>query len=161
MSMILHHIGRKLNPGALQLGLTFHIISTMDKMDTAELHAMIAEYMEKGFLENIKDMLKHDPSLFSALPLMIADERIGTRIGVVALAEDMREEFPDELRAQIPAVAAHLSNENPTIRGDAVYLMSAIAHPDALPFLESHQDDHPAVRQMIVDTIEELKGSDE
>jgi len=129
-------------------------------MDTAELHAMMAEYMDKGFLENIKDMLKHDPSLFSALPAMISDERIGTRIGVVALAEDMRQEYPEEFRALIPAIAAHLGNGNPTIRGDAVFLLSAIAHPDALPFLESHKDEHPAVRQMVEDTIEELKGTD-
>jgi len=121
---------------------------------------MIADYMDKGFLENIQDMLKHDRSLFSVLPVMIADERIGTRIGVVALAEAMRDEYPDELRAQIPAIAAHLGNESPTIRGDAVYLLSAIAHPDALPFLESQKDEHPAVKQMIEDTIEELKGSD-
>lgn len=128
-------------------------------MDTAELHAMMADYMDKGFLENIVDMIKHDRALFSVLPLMIKDERMGVRIGVVALAEAMREEFQEELRAQIPFIAEHLNDGNPTIRGDAVYLLSAIAHPDALPHLEAHKDDHPSVREMIEDTIEELKSS--
>jgi hypothetical protein len=127
-------------------------------LNNKELHAMMADYMDKGFLENIMDMLKHDRSLFSVLPAMISDERMGVRIGVVALAEAMREKYPEELRAQIPAVAAHMDNENPTIRGDAVYLLSAIAHPDALPFLEGHEDNHPGVQEMIEDTIEELKN---
>jgi hypothetical protein len=128
-------------------------------MDTAELHAMISDYMEKGFLDNIVDMLKHDRSLFSVLPRMIVDERMGVRVGAVALAEAMRDGYSGELRAQIPAIAEKLADENPTIRGDAVYLLSAIALPDALPFLEAHKDEHPGVREMIEDTIEELKES--
>jgi len=30
------------------------------RIEPSELKAMIAEYMEKGFLENIIDMFKHD-----------------------------------------------------------------------------------------------------
>lgn len=161
--MILLHCGLKVKgqmPPALQHGLLFHIIFIMDnmnKMDNTELHTMIADYMDKGFLENIEDMLRDDPSLFSVLPLMISDERMGVRIGVVALAESMRESHLEDLRKQIPGVAALLTSENPTIRGDVVYLLSAIAHPDALPYLEAHKDEHPGVIQMIGDTIAELK----
>ena len=128
-------------------------------MEQAELYAMMAEHMEKGFLENIVDMIKHDRDLFGALPVMIGDERIGVRIGAVALAEQMRDEFMNELRQLLPAIAAHLSNANPTIRGDVVYLLSAIGHRDALPFLEAHKDEHPGVVEIIGDTIEELRSA--
>lgn len=154
--MILHHRPHKCNTRSFTAlaPITYHI-----PMETAGLHAMMADYMDKGFLENIIDMLKHDRSLFSVLPLMIGDERMNVRIGVVALAEAVRDEYPEELRAQIPAIAKHLGDENPTIRGDVVYLLSAIAHPDAIPYIEKLEDKHPGVREMIQDTIEELTSS--
>ena len=126
-------------------------------MTNDETLAMMAEYMEKGFLDNIEDMLKHDTSLFSVLPLMIPDERIRVRIGAVSIAESMRDSHMDELRGQIPAIAEHLKNDYPTYRGDAIYLLSAIGHPDALPYLEAHKEDHPQVKEMLEETIAELK----
>lgn len=128
-------------------------------MTNAELYEMIADHMTKGLLENIKDMFRHDHSLFEMLPSMIIDERMGVRIGFIALVEDMRGEYMPQLIPLIPAIAAHLSNEHPTFRGDAVYMLSAIGHPDALPYLESHHDDHPGVIEMVADTIEELTHS--
>lgn len=126
-------------------------------MSDRETIDMIAEYMEKGFLENIEDMLKHDTGLFDALPVMIADERSRVRIGAVSIAESMRETHMAELVAQIPSIAAHIMDENPTLRGDAIYLLSAIGHPDALPYLMAHTEEHPHVREILTDTIEELK----
>lgn len=127
-------------------------------MEQTEIYAMMADYMDKGFLDNIEDMLKHDRSLFSALPLMIIDERISVRIGAVALAETMRAEYMDELREQVPAIAEQLAHDNPTFRGDAIFLLSAIGHPDALPYLEAHEETHPQVRQMLEETLKEFKG---
>ena len=116
----------------------------------------MAEYMEKGFLDNIEDMLKHDPSLFGVLPLMITDERYRVRIGAVSIAESMRESHMDELQGQIPAIAEHLKNEHPTFRGDVIYLLSAIGHADVLPYLKAHKEEHPQVKEMLEETIEEL-----
>jgi len=41
-----------------------------------DIKMMIADYMEKGFLENIVDMFKHDRSLSPLIADLMRDERI-------------------------------------------------------------------------------------
>ncbi|MCX8031072.1 MAG: hypothetical protein N3A59_05795 [Thermodesulfovibrionales bacterium] len=91
-----------------------------------ELKMMILEYMQKGFLDNIIDMFKHDKSLIPLIVDMIKDERIRVRIGAVALVEELSKTSKKELTEIIPLVSALLNDPNPTIRGDASYLIEII-----------------------------------
>lgn len=126
-------------------------------MDTPELHAMIADYMEKGFLENIIDMFRHDTALYAALAAMISDERSQVRIGTAALVETLIGEHSEHMAAEVGAIAALLAHENPTVRGDAIYLLGLIATDEARRAVMSHKDASPIVAALVEETIRELE----
>jgi hypothetical protein len=119
---------------------------------------LIADHMENGFLENIIDMFKHDRELYSIVPDLMSDERSRVRIGTVALIESLRDTHVDEVSALVKDVAGLLKNENPAIRADTAYLLGTIGHEDAVEYLKDALDEKvEPVRQVIVETIEELK----
>jgi len=121
---------------------------------------LITDYMENGFLENIIDMLRHDKKLFAFIGDMLEDERSRVRIGAVALVETFVTEDFNSILSAVPGIAKVLKNPNPTIRGDAAYLLGIIGHRDALPFLnEAVNDEHELVRETVVEAIETIKGT--
>jgi len=65
---------------------------------------MIADYMEKGFLENIIDMFRHDKSLYPLIGDLLNDERMRVRLGVSALVETLAEEDRGHISAAIPGI---------------------------------------------------------
>jgi HEAT repeat protein len=118
---------------------------------------MVLDHMEKGFLENIIDMLKHDESLFSLIIDMVKDERIRVRLGATALVEEMAKIKPKPLVKLIPDIAALLKDENPIVRGDAANILEIINHKDALPYLLNARDDADEnVRYLIKEAIENI-----
>lgn len=121
------------------------------------MRKMISDYMESGFLENIIDMFRHDKSLYPLIGDMLGDERGRVRLGVVALVETLKKEDFGHILKTIPRIAVHLKNPNPTIRGDAAYLLGIIGHRDALPFLRDALDDENAlVREAVKEALEEI-----
>lgn len=121
---------------------------------------MIADYMEKGFLENIVDMFKHDRSLSPLIADLMRDERMRVRLGISALVETLAEEDRASITNAIPGIVDLLRNENPTIRGDAAYLLGIIGHREVIPFLtEAADDDNPGVRQIVREAIEEIRAT--
>ncbi|MDI6729051.1 MAG: HEAT repeat domain-containing protein [Thermodesulfovibrionales bacterium] len=123
-----------------------------------ELKAMVLDYMEKGFLENIIDMFKHDEGLFPMIIDMIKDERVRVRLGATALVEELIKYKPEPLIRMIPDIAELLKDENPTIRGDGANLLDIIKHQDALPFLLSAENDADAnVREIVKDAIQNIQ----
>jgi HEAT repeat protein len=123
-----------------------------------DMKTMIADYMEKGFLENIIDMFKYDKSLYPLIGDLMTDERMRVRLGISALVETLAKEDADAVARAIPGIAALLENESPTIRGDAAYLLGIIGHHDAIPFLaEAADDDNPGVREIAREAIEEIE----
>ncbi len=128
-------------------------------MRDEDLLQLIADHMEGGFLENIMDMFKHDRTLYRFLPELIADERGRVRLGTVALVESLRERHLAEIDAQVPRVAeALLKHEEPTVRGDAVYLLGVIGGAEVLRHLHeaAHSEQVEPIRQVIWETIDEL-----
>ncbi len=122
---------------------------------------MIADHMENGFLDNIIDMFKHDKNLYPLLGELLADERSRVRIGVVALVETLQDEDREHIIAAIPNIAKLLKDSNPTIRGDAAYLLGIIGHRNALKFLNEAVFDHNAlVRDTVLESIAELEKED-
>ncbi|MCX8069925.1 MAG: hypothetical protein N2738_05415 [Thermodesulfovibrionales bacterium] len=121
--------------------------------------AMIIDYMEKGFLENIIDLFSHDTTCFSLIVDMLADERIRVRIGATALVEHFAISHNEHLSRLIPNIAQLLNNSNPTIRGDSAYILGLIRQPSCLPYLEMHkEDENMIVREIIEEAIDEIKG---
>ncbi|GAB4390554.1 MAG: HEAT repeat domain-containing protein [Thermodesulfovibrionales bacterium] len=124
--------------------------------------ALIADYMEGGFLENIIDMFKHDRSLYRMLPGLMSDERGRVRLGTVALVESLKEEHPEEIAAAVPSVAALLKSPDPTIRADAAYLLGVIGRREALAYLrEAAGDENDLARQIIAEAMDEIGGGPE
>jgi hypothetical protein len=124
--------------------------------------SFIAEYMEKGFLENIIDMFRHDKDLYALIGDLMRDERIRVRIGMTALVEDLSKSDPQHIRHAVPGIAALLKDMNPATRGDAAYLLGIIGHCDALPFLnEALEDEDQQVREIIWESVEEIRKADE
>jgi HEAT repeat protein len=132
-----------------------------NRQDTASTLKMLADYMEKGFLDNIVDMFKHDKSYYPLIGEMLGDERSRVRIGTVALVETLKSEDADNILLAIPGIAKLLQDTNVTIRGDAAYLLGIIGHKGALPFLVNARDDeHDLVRESIEEAIEEINEND-
>ncbi len=123
------------------------------------MKTMIADYMEKGFLENIIDMFRHDSSLYRLTGELMKDERMRVRLGISALVETLAKEDPDSVTMSIPGIASLLSDGNATTRGDAAYLLGIIGHPDCVPFLrEAAGDGNESVRQIAREAIEEIEA---
>src|SRR5512143_21819 len=124
--------------------------------DDFDIKAMIADYMDKGFLENIIDMFKHDKSLYPLIGELMTDERMRVKLGMSALVETLAKEDRNAIAGAIPGIAHLLRNENPTIRGDAAYLLGIIGQREVLPYLmETADDDNPGVREIVREAIEE------
>jgi HEAT repeat protein len=129
-------------------------------MNDDELKKMVLDYMDNGYLENIIDMFKHDESLCQLVIDMIKDERVRVRLGAVALVEDLVKTKREPLVRLVPSIAMLLEEDNPTLRGDAAYLLGIIRDAGALPFLLNAKDDENRfAREIICDAINEITGN--
>ncbi len=115
-----------------------------------QLLQMIADYMNRGFLENIIDMFKYDTSLYRFVGDLIRDERIRVRIGTTALIEELKETRPEEVALAIPSLLPLLQDINPTVRGDAAYLIGIIGESESLERLRPLLNDpSPQVAEVV------------
>jgi HEAT repeat protein len=122
------------------------------------LLSMIADYMEKGFLENIVDMFRHDNKLYGLVGELIQDERVRVRIGVTALIEELSVLDAPNVPAAVSPLLPLLDHENPVVRGDVSNILGIIGNQSILPFLEKGLNDgNPNVRLIIGEAIEEIK----
>lgn len=129
-------------------------------MNNDELKTMVLDYMAEGYLENIIDMFKHDESLYPLVVDMISDERVRVRLGGAALVEELVKTDRGPFVKIIPDIARLLDDANPTLRGDAAYLLGLISHADALPYLlKAKNDDNVFAREIIVDAIQDITGN--
>ena len=124
----------------------------------AGLLPMIADYMEKGFLENIVDMFRHDGKLYSLVGELIQDERVRVRIGVTALMEELSVLDALNVPAAVSPLLPLLDHENPVVRGDVSNILGIIGDKSILPFLEKGlNDSNHNVRLILAEAIEEIK----
>lgn len=128
------------------------------QMNDDELRAMLIEYMGRGFLENITALMKQDPTAVRFIPDLIGDDNIMVRLGATALVEELVKEHRQIMRGVVPALVELLDHENPTIRGDAANVLGIIRDRSALEALRTHlNDDHPAVREIVRDILQEIE----
>jgi hypothetical protein len=99
--------------------LWYYFVMKPLKVGPTDMRSMIADYMEKGYLENIIDMFKHDENMYSHVGDLIKDERLIVRIGVSALLDTLKEEDPEHISKAISSVSPLIKDENPIVRSDA------------------------------------------
>ena len=128
-------------------------------VNPSDMKTMIADHMEKGFLENIIDMYKHDASLYMYIGDLMKDERLVVRIGISALIETLKEEDAKHISKAIPSILPLLRDTNSVLRSDAVYFLGMIGHRDALPHLrEAMHDEDETVRTTAKESLEEIEA---
>lgn len=128
------------------------------QMDNTELREMIADYMEKGFLENIIDMFKHDSDLYYMVADLIRDERIRVRLGITALVETLSVEDNGNIKKAIPNLLKYLKEDNPVVRGDVAYLIGIIGGDESIPYLMTLLNDTDYnVREVAQEAITEIR----
>lgn len=129
------------------------------QMMEEELRTMILDYLQKGFLDNIIDMFRHDKNLYPLVIDMIKDDRIKVRLGGVALVEELAKTSKEEFTGIVPGISALLKDPNPTLRGDAAYLLGMIGLKSALPsLLEAVRDEDENVRIIALDAVEQINS---
>jgi HEAT repeat protein len=127
--------------------------------DPSDLKTMIADYMEKGFLENIIDMFKHDASLYTYIGEFMKDERLIVRIGISALLDTLKTEDTENISKAIPSILPLLKDKNPVLRSDAAYFLGMIGDKNVLPSLkEAAKDKDDNVRIIAKEAIEEIEA---
>jgi len=123
------------------------------------MKAMLIEYMDKGFLENIIAMFKQDSSLYRFIGDMLGDENMRVRLGATALVEELAGSHREELKAAVPGIIELLKHESPTIRGDAASVLGIIKDLSAINALRAClQDVHPGVQEVARDALAEIEG---
>jgi hypothetical protein len=128
-------------------------------MNDTEMRTMLIEYMGNGFLENIIAMFKQDSSLCRFIPAMVGDDNLRVRLGATALVEELAAEHREELSAAVPGTIGLLTQENPTIRGDAASVLGIIKDASAIDALRiCLHDNHPGVREIARDALVAIEG---
>lgn len=127
-------------------------------MQPEELKKMIADHMEKGFLENIIDMFRHDSSLYSYVGELMTDERVRVRLGITALVETLKKEDPCNISLAVSGITHLLKNNEPVIRGDAAYLLGIIGQGSSVEALSSlaENDESEAVRLIAKEAVDDI-----
>ena len=120
---------------------------------------MIADYMERGFLENIVDMFLHDSSLYGLIGELIQDERVRVRLGVTALMEELAQKDKTNILRSAPSLMPLLSHHEPVVRGDAANLVGIAGFREAATELARLlSDENPNVRIIAQEALELLNS---
>jgi HEAT repeat protein len=123
-------------------------------MNDDDMRDLLIEHMGKGFLENIISLFKQEPGLARFIPDMLGQEDLRVRLGTTALVEEMAGTHGEVLLRAVPGLIMLLRHENPTIRGDAAYVLGVMREPAARePLTVLLNDEHPAVREIAAEAL--------
>ncbi len=123
-----------------------------------ELKKVIADFLERGHVENIVAMFRRDPAYYTWTGDLLQDERLSVRIGISVLFEELRIIQPEKLALAIPSLAKLLNSENPQLRGEAVSILGIINTTETLLLIQKMQNDpNPQVQEMVQLVLEELE----
>lgn len=126
-------------------------------MNDSEMRSMLIDYMGRGFLENIIALFRQDSTLYKFVADMLGNDNIRVRLGATALVEELARENREELQAAVPGIVSLLGNDNPTIRGDAAFVLGIIGGREAKEALHvSLRDRNAGVREAVREALEEI-----
>jgi len=118
----------------------------------------LADFLEKGLLENLVILFRSEPDLYPLLADLLGDERIAVRLGASALVESLLEEDAGNGGRIASALLPLLDSGSPTVRGDAAWLLGAAGDSGALPGLRGIIDDeNPDVREAVREALERIE----
>ncbi|MES0338155.1 MAG: HEAT repeat domain-containing protein [Candidatus Magnetobacterium sp. LHC-1] len=121
------------------------------------LEAMIADYMEKGFLDNIIDMLRYDAGMYGVVAALLRDERLRVRIGAIALVEALKEQGLEIVQDIADNIVPLLSDDSPNVRGDVAYAFGIIGQErHIVPLQGLLTDENTEVAQTAQDSIDSI-----
>ncbi|MBF0316799.1 MAG: HEAT repeat domain-containing protein [Nitrospirae bacterium] len=134
------------------------MLGDMDSPENQQgLEVMIADYMEKGFLDNIIDMFRYDAGLYGVVAVLLRDERLRVRIGAIALVEALKELGLEVVQDIADSLLPLLGEDNPNVRGDAAYVFGIIGRERHLMPLERLlEDENTEVAQTAKDSIDSI-----
>lgn len=119
--------------------------------------ADVADFLEKGLLENLVILFRGDPGLYPLLAELLQDERIAVRIGTSALVESLAEEGPDHASRAASVLLPLLDSPSANVRGDAAYLLGMVGGAEALARLGELSDDSDGnVREAAAEAVESI-----
>ena len=115
---------------------------------------VITDFLAMGHMENIVAMFKQDASCYALTGLLLQDERYVVRIGIAVLFEELKRIRPNEITQAIPSLVPLLTDNSPTLRGEAAHLLGVIGTSDALARLAAlHNDPDSQVREIVADIL--------
>lgn len=131
----------------------------MQEFDREIEAADVADFLEKGLLENLVVLFRAERKLYALLPALLRDERIGVRIGASALVESLAEEDPAGRRLAAAELRRLLGDESETVRGDGAYLLGLAGCRDDVGALSPLLEDSSAdVREAAAEAMEAIEG---
>lgn len=121
----------------------------------------VAEFLERGLLDVLVDLFRSDPALYGLLGELLADQRLGVRLGASALIEDLAVVDPGRKGLAAAALRPLLSREDPVSRGDAAYLLGIVGETGELAVLEAlaAEDPNGDVREAAAEAVERITGA--
>jgi len=120
---------------------------------------MLIDYMSRGFLDNIIALFRQDETVYRFIADMVGSENMRVRIGAAALVEELAVDHRAELRYSVPGLIGLLRHENPTVRGDAAWLLGIIQDRASEGALRrSVNDSDPGVREAVREALEKIRS---
>lgn len=121
--------------------------------------AEVADFLEKGLLENLVILFRSDPALYPLLGELLRDEKIAVRIGASALVESLAGEGPDQAALAAGVLLPLLDSESANVRGDAAYLLGIVGGEESLFRLGKMSGDSDGnVREAAAEAVESIEG---
>lgn len=122
----------------------------MTDVSPAELKKVIGDFLEMGHVDNIVAMFKREPEYYLWTGELLNDQRFNVRLGMAILFEELAKIQPQQLPLAIPSLAALLTSEDATIRGEAISLLATINNPAAMALVTGMAaDPSPQVRELV------------
>jgi hypothetical protein len=124
--------------------------------------ARVVEFLERGLLDVLVDLFRSDPALYPLLGELVADPRIGVRLGASALVEELAAADPGRRGLAAAALAPLLRDESPVLRGDAAYLLGISGGEGDLAALTALAagDPNADVREVAAEAVQRIRGGD-
>lgn len=133
---------------------------TLNSADEREFTKLIAEDLESGALEKVIELFRYNKTLFQVVSNLLRDDRMKVRLGANMLIDELREEKPDDVKLALPGLLPLLSDESPTIRGDAADMIGMIGTSDNIPLLQSLlDDDNHQVVEIAAEAIDTINNN--
>jgi hypothetical protein len=129
-----------------------------NEVSDEELKKVIADFLDRGHVENIVAMFRRDPVYYTWIGDLLQDEKLSVRIGISVLFEELHLIQPEKIVLATPSLAQLLNSENPQLRGEAVSILGIINTTETLLLIQKMQNDpNPQVQEMVQLVLEELE----